>query len=192
MQETKPTPIRNPDPQPQNTNPAADEETLPDMIAQLVPPPEPPAISMLPATPLAKGLCALVVLLLLWFIWRCIQSYRANAYRRAALAELHQAESDAALIAEILRRTALAAYPRVKVAALIGDDWLQFLNAHYPGNAFDGDLGHALLQSPYRTTTTEQTAALSQAVQDWIRQHKVVAPSRHRLGSPRKTVEAAP
>lgn len=169
----------------------AGEETLPDMIAQLVPPPEPPAISMWPATPVAKGLCALLLLLLIFLIWRQIQSYRANAYRRAALDELQHAGGDAARIAEILRRTALAAYPRAKVAALTGEDWLKFLNQHYPDQAFDGDVGRTLLQGPYRKTKTEQTSALVEAAQDWIRQHKVVQPGRHRFGLPQKTAEGA-
>ncbi|WP_078083915.1 DUF4381 domain-containing protein [Microbulbifer mangrovi] len=166
---------------PANTNPAAGEETLSDMIAQLVPPPEPPAISMWPATPLAKGLCALLLLILLFFIWRQIQTYRANAYRRAALAEVRQSEGDAAQIAAILRRTALAAYPREEVAALTGEDWLEFLNQHYPGNAFEGEVGRELLQSPYRKATSHKPDVLVQAAQGWIRQHKVVQPGAGRF-----------
>ena len=190
MQETTP----KPDPQssnPANTNPAAGEETLPDMIAQLVPPPEPPAISMWPATPLAKGLCALLLLLLMFFIWRQIQRYRANAYRRAALSELQQSGSDPAQIAEILRRTALVAYPRAKVAALTGDDWLQFLNQHYPGSAFKGEVGRALLLGPYRKGASEQSGALAKAAQDWIHQHKVVRPRTGRFHAPQNAAEAA-
>ena len=189
MQETKP----NPQPQatnPANTNPAAGEETLPDMIAQLVPPPEPPAISMWPATPAAKGLGALLLLLLLFFIWRRVQSYRANAYRRAALAELQQAGGDAAQIAEILRRTALVAYPRAEVASLTGENWLQFLNQHYAGNAFDGEVGRMLLLSPYRQTATEQSSALAKAARDWVRGHKVTGANTGWLSIPgRKTAE---
>lgn len=190
MQETTP----KPDPQssnPANTNPAAGEETLPDMIAQLVPPPEPPTISLWPATPLAKGLCALLLLLLLFFIWRQIQSYRANRYRRAALAELQQSAGNATQIAEILRRTALVAYPREKVAALTGEDWLQFLNQHYPGTAFAGEVGHALLQSPYQKNATAQSSALGKAAQDWIRQHRVVRPGAGLFHFSRKPAEAA-
>ena len=183
---------REPNPQTENpadTNPSAGEETLPDMIAQLVPPPEPPTVSMWPATPVAKGLGVLILLLLLLFIWRQIQIYRANAYRRAALAELQQAEGDGAKIAEILRRTALAAYPRKKVAALTGDDWLQFLNQHYPDNAFDGEVGRALLESPYRKSATADTRALYEAARDWIRQHKTEKPSAGWLRLPKNVPE---
>lgn len=187
--------VPKPDPQssnPSGTNPAAGEETLPDLIAQLVPPPEPPTISMWPATPLAKGFCVLLLLLFLFFIWRQIQRYRANAYRRAALANLQQSEGDIAQIAEILRRTALAAYPRAQVAALTGEDWLHFLNQHYPKNAFDGEVGRALLQGPYRKGATEHPSALAQAAQDWIQHHKVVQPRTSWRPLTRKTVEAAP
>ena len=179
-----------------NTNPAAGEETLPDMIAQLVPPPEPPPISLWPATPLAKGLCVLLLLLLLFFIWRQIQRYRANAYRRAALAELQQSENNPAQIAEIIRRTALVAYPRETVAALTGDAWLQFLNQHYPGNAFDDEVGRTLLQGPYRKGGSEHSGALARAARDWIRQHKVARPGTDRFQGlqnlPPREPEAAP
>ncbi|HEY8568685.1 DUF4381 domain-containing protein [Microbulbifer sp.] len=175
-----------------NSNAAAGDETLPDMIAQLVPPPQPPAVSMWPATPAAKGLAALLLLLLVFFVWRQIQTYRANAYRRAALAELQQAAEDPAQIAEILRRTALVAYPRTEVAALTGDHWLGFLNQRYPGNGFSGDVGRALLQGPYRKERPAQSGALAQAARDWIRQHKVDHPSSRRFHWPRKTAEAPP
>ncbi|WOX05151.1 DUF4381 domain-containing protein [Microbulbifer pacificus] len=175
-----------------NSTPAAAEETLPDMIAQLVPPPEPPAVSMWPATPAAKSVGALLLLMLLFFVWRRIQTYRANAYRRAALAELQQAADDPARIAEILRRTALVAYPRTQVAALTGDDWLGFLNQHYPGNAFTGEVGRTLLQSPYRKAAPTQSGALAQVARDWIRQHKVERPSFRQFRWPRKNAEAPP
>ena len=197
MQDSQPTPEPPPTPAPTqpgraDTQPAAAEETLPDMLAQLVPPPQPPTVSMWPATPAAKGLTALLVLLLLYLAWRQLQRYIANAYRRAALAELQRAQQDPAQIAEILRRTALAAYPRSQVASLTGDDWLAFLNRHYPGNAFSGDVGCALLQSPYRRTAPAQSDALAQAARDWIRQHRGAPTNSRHLPQRRQTAEAAP
>ncbi|WP_226667567.1 DUF4381 domain-containing protein [Microbulbifer aggregans] len=170
----------------------AGEETLPDMIAQLVPPPEPPAISMWPVTPFAKGLGALLLLLLLFFIWRQLQIYRANAYRRAALAELQQTGDDPAQVAEILRRTALGAYPRTQVAALTGDEWLAFLNQHYPGDAFAGEVGRTLLQSPYARTVPTQSRALAEAARDWIRRHKVTRPTLLASYLSNRAMEASP
>ncbi|WP_418296233.1 DUF4381 domain-containing protein [Microbulbifer sp. SA54] len=194
MQETipkSPPQETGPGENPANTNPAAAEETLPDMLAQLVPPPEPPAVSMWPVTPAAKGLSALLLLLLLLLIWRQIQIYRANAYRRAALAELQQAQDDPAQVAEILRRTALAAYPREQVAGLTGDDWLAFLNQGYPGDAFTGEVGRALLQGPYRKVAPAQSSELARAARDWIRRHRVTRPTLFSSFFPRKVVETA-
>jgi len=69
-------------------------------------------------------LSGLVILLTAAVIHR-----RHNAYRRAALAVLGRADarSDPATISNILKRAALAAYPRDEVAALTGESWLQFL-----------------------------------------------------------------
>ncbi|WGL17649.1 DUF4381 domain-containing protein [Microbulbifer bruguierae] len=176
---------------PANTNPAAGEETLPDILAQLVPPPAPPAVSMWPVTPAAKGLSALLLLLLLLLIWRQIQIYRANAYRRAALAELVKSQDDPAQVAEILRRTALAAYPREQVAGLTGDDWLAFLNQSYPGNAFSGEVGRTLLQAPYRKAAPAQSSELARTARDWIRRHRVTRPTLFSSFLRRNVVEAA-
>ena len=58
--------------------------------------------------------------------WRVWAARRAAAYRRAALRELESATS-VATIAEILKRTALVAYPRTDVASLSGSAWSQWL-----------------------------------------------------------------
>jgi hypothetical protein len=68
-------------------------------------------------------------------IWSRIQHWRRNGYRREALAELRriarQQELDqqtlAYAVATLLKRTALAAFERDKVADLYGKDWAEFL-----------------------------------------------------------------
>ena len=145
------------------------ETTLPDLIAQLAPPPVPQAISLWPQTPLAQALLALLVLLALYLVWRAYRHYRANAYRRAALKALESAGDDPAHIAEVLRRTALAIYPRAQVAGLTGADWLAFLNRQYPRSAFSGEVGATLLRGAYRDCAP--SAALTHAATDWIRHH---------------------
>ncbi|QKX17847.1 DUF4381 domain-containing protein [Microbulbifer sp. YPW1] len=173
MQQHTPPPNENTaQPPAANTNPAASEETLPDMLAQLVPPPEPAAISLWPATPLAQGLAFLLLAGLLYLAWRWLRRYRANAYRRAAEAELGRIADDPAQIAEILRRTALAAYPRQQVAGLTGARWLEFLNRHYPGNGFQGEAGQLLLLAPYQKIASTTVAELADEAKVWIRQHK--------------------
>ncbi len=57
--------------------------------------------------------------------WR---RWRSNAYRRAALREL-QTANNVSQIAEILKRTALSAYPRTQVARLSGEAWCRWLGA---------------------------------------------------------------
>jgi hypothetical protein len=68
-------------------------------------------------------------------IWNRIQHWRRNRYRREALAELRQIDAREKLgqqamayaIARLLKRTALAAYERDRVAHLYGKDWADFL-----------------------------------------------------------------
>ena len=87
------------------------------LIDQLIEPPEPPPVAMTPRTWGWAVLAALLALALAWFGWRAWRRWRANAYRRAALAELAAAGDDPAKIAEIIRRTAIAAWPRERVAS---------------------------------------------------------------------------
>ena len=51
---------------------------------------------------------------------------QGNAYRRAALQSL-QSATDIAEIAQLLKRTALCAFPRTDVTALSGDAWCRWL-----------------------------------------------------------------
>jgi len=146
------------------------ETTLPDLIAQLVPPPVPEAISLWPQTPLAKTLLAILSVFAIYLIWRAFRHYRKNAYRRAALKALRTVQDDPGEIAELLRRTALAVYPRQQVAGLTGADWLAFLNRQYPGDAFNGETGEALLRGAYKKCAPN--AALTAAAHRWIRTHK--------------------
>ncbi|MGO6985758.1 DUF4381 domain-containing protein [Rhizobium leguminosarum] len=83
---------------------------------------------------------ALLVFAALLVTLRRIKRYRANAYRREALTLLegvadklqHPATRPDAIreLAEVLKRTALAAWPRDEVASLSGDGWVRFLDAH--------------------------------------------------------------
>ncbi|XZE52201.1 DUF4381 domain-containing protein [Planctomycetaceae bacterium SH139] len=101
-----------------NSDPAS-LENLRD-IAQ--PPPVswwPPALGwwvLLAAIVIAAGFVAL----------RGWRRRKARAYRRAAVRELESAQSIAE-IAALLKRTALAAYPRSEIASLSGKTWCQWL-----------------------------------------------------------------
>jgi Domain of unknown function (DUF4381) len=118
------------------------------LIEELQQPPEPIPVSMMPQTWGWAGLAALLTALLLWLLWRGWRRWRANAYRRAALAELELAGDDPARIAGVLRRTALAAWPRVEVASLTGEDWPAFLSRTGP-RPLSRKAAETLVAAPY-------------------------------------------
>ncbi|MGI9491634.1 MAG: DUF4381 domain-containing protein, partial [Geminicoccaceae bacterium] len=111
------------------------------------------------------------------FARRWLRHRRANAYRRTALKELDAAGDDPALIASILRRTALAAFPRAKTASLYGADWLAFLDAAYGGAGFRDGPGQAIAKAPY-AKADDQTSVAALAA-EWVRRHR-----REAVGDP--------
>jgi len=151
-----------------------DGKNLVELLDMLEPVPDPTPISLLPQTP---GWIVLGIVLVGALVWgvRLVQSrHRARAYRRAALVELAATGDDAARIAALLRRTALAGFPREQVAGLVGTDWLNFLDQSYGGNGFSGNEGQTLLAAPYQKSTSDP--ALSVLAQDWIRTHRQAIP----------------
>jgi hypothetical protein len=144
------------------------------LIDQLVEPHEPPPVAMTPQTWGWAVLAALLALALVWFGWRAWRRWRANAYRRAALAELAAAGDDPARVAEILRRAALAAWPRERVGSLTGREWLAFLDAT-GGTGFVAGPGAALVEAPYRRGDSP-VPGLGEVAARWVRRHRVEAP----------------
>lgn len=140
--------------------------------------------------PFAWGwwLLAIVLVLLVTALLNFgIKRYRKNAYRRAALKELHIIETlyrqgavnglnfESALV-QVLKRTALTAYPRSQVARLTGETWLQTMDQLAGFKQFDSALGRCLLDQRFAPPTTHldttQAQALLQLTRDWIKQHR--------------------
>ena len=95
--------------------------------------PEPP-----PLWPLAPGiwvLLGLIFLTLLLIAWRWRAARKRNAYRKAGLVLLNNARSTQD-ISVLMKRVALAAFPREAVASLYGDEWAAFLNKTCPRGDF--------------------------------------------------------
>jgi len=136
---------------------------------------QPPPPSWLPQTIGWYVIFALLILLLAWMLWRVWVRWRHNRYRREALRELKQASC--LEIPALLKRTALAAWPREKVAGLSGEPWLKFLDANGDGGSFRNGSGRLLLHVDYRAAnlTPEEERSLRQAANDWIRSHHVRA-----------------
>ncbi|QIE55554.1 DUF4381 domain-containing protein [Pikeienuella piscinae] len=145
-------------------------QSLLELLDKLVEAPEPTPVSWAPQTWGWAALALILLALAAWAVWRAVACYRANAYRRAALAELDRAGDDPALIAEILRRTALKAYPRTDVASLTGERWLRFLDAHAKAGGFAGGAGGAIVEAPYRPVSP--TPGLAALARRWIRTHR--------------------
>ncbi len=148
----------------------AEVRNLVDLLDQLIEPAEPEAVSLMPQTWGWAALGVVVLILAAAAGYRLYRRYRANAYRRDALRELDLAGDDPALIAEVLRRTALAAYPRGEVASLAGDDWLGFLDAQIPEPGFRAGPGRIIATAAYRPSSPEPS--LPGLARRWVRAHR--------------------
>jgi hypothetical protein len=144
--------------------------------------PEP--VSWMPATIGWAVVGAVLSLLLIVAGWRAWRRWKADAYRRAALKELQSLRDglDATpsptatigRVSELLKRTALVAFPRARVAALSGEGWTSFLNETSTGAPFDGRAGRSLRDLEYAPATDGDNAvdALLDAAARWIRGHR--------------------
>lgn len=121
--------------------------------------------------------------LALWLRRRRQRSAAAHAARRelAALEARLARDGDAAAftrdLSRLLRRFALARFPRREVAGLTGEHWLAFLDVHGGGWAFRTGDGRALADGPYRPTADVSTAALAALTRDWIARNARAAPA---------------
>ncbi len=158
-----------------NSNPESSPVNLVELIEKLAEPTEPIPVSMAPQTAGWVVLAAITLTVLILLAWRGYAHRRANAYRRAALAELDACGNDPAKIADILRRTALAAWPRQRVASLAGEDWIAFLDETGGGARFGDGLGKILIAAPYQSASAQAEPKLTKLAADWIRGHRAEA-----------------
>ena len=138
----------------------------------------PAAVSWWPPAPGWWALAALL-LVLCAAAWWTLRRYRASAARRGALRELKQLQQSgdnadtqfAAALNRLLRRYALACFPREQVAGLSGEHWLAFLD-HSGGldQRFQRGPGRQLLNAPYRRQGQVDRPALVELARLWIRQ----------------------
>jgi hypothetical protein len=133
-------------------------------------------------------LFGLAAIFLIYVIVRLWAHRRRNRYRRMALAYLDAMEkailecsAPAGMLVELpalIKRTALACFPRERVAGLSGDAWLEFLDRTYGGTGFVEGPGRLLPMLAYRSsgevsTVSEQDAkALVSLARIWMRKHR--------------------
>ena len=138
--------------------------------------------------PLAPGWWVLIALALigLAFLVRARLKIRARgAARRYALRQLNEIVAEyeerknpvefGVQLSELLRRTMLAYAPRLDVAGLTGDAWLERLDEGLAQPVFTSGPGRQILELPYRRPDAE----LDVADVD-----RLVAAVRHRVATP--------
>ncbi|MEM1110801.1 MAG: DUF4381 domain-containing protein [Pseudomonadota bacterium] len=140
----------------------------------------PGSISWLPQT---AGWAYLGIALLGWIAWRAgqwLKHWHRNRYRREALAEVQRLPTDmpedevVPALNAILKRAALASFPRPQVASLSGVDWIDFLQTQCDRPLFDAAQAALLAQGSYRPYPIDQTTrtALTDAACRWINTHR--------------------
>lgn len=140
----------------------------------------PPPVSAWPPAPGWWILAGLLLLALIAAVWFGLRWWRARAYRRVALRELRELQTqwqqhrdDQKLqiaVNRLLKQVALAAFPRTQVAALHGMNWLQFLDAQLRRPVF-AQPALAGFGDTYSAAAATEPEALVQAAREWIRRH---------------------
>jgi hypothetical protein len=120
---------------------------------------------------------ASVVVILGWWLIRAIRYWQSNSYRREALALLDKVDGSEAELATLIKRVALSAYPRERVASLTGEQWLVFLNRTGSTDAFTTGGGRWLARLAYEpklvaSLSTVELNGLRAAARDWIIRHR--------------------
>jgi Domain of unknown function (DUF4381) len=154
-----------------------------DPVAGLIDIPLPQEVSLWPETWASRIAVVVLLVTAVVAIWRFISYRRANRYRREALAELTRIASApdtvpnelAAQLSLLVRRTALAAFPRQQIAPLNGAAWLAFLDQSSGGTEFSREPGRWLASAPYARTgpNDSQRSELIELTRRWIRGHHV-------------------
>jgi hypothetical protein len=105
-----------------------------------------------------------------WIAWR---RWKAGAYRRAALRELDALSDSAKGIPALLKRVALAAWPRPEVAGLAGERWVAFLRDASP-ESFDEQSADDLLRIGYGAPelVADRQEQLIRSARHWITTHR--------------------
>jgi Ca-activated chloride channel family protein len=154
------------------------EAPQPDPVAGLIDISLPVPIGLWPQTWPLRIVLVMAAAALVSGIWWFIRSWHRNRYRREALAELDRIESatdgaasdTSAALASLVRRTALAAFPREQVASLAGPAWMAFLDRTASTRDFSEGAGQALEVGAYRPAPGDPHA-LAGAARRWIKAH---------------------
>lgn len=152
---------------------------------------QPPAVPWWPPAPGWYWVLGLLALLASIGLVKALLHWQRNRYRREALhlAALQQhhlqdpTTRTAALVAlgELLKRTALTAFPREQTASLTGASWLAFLDrtsGHTGSVPSEIATLETVAYDPRTSTRLNDTQALqlAAAVRDWLANHRMPNP----------------
>lgn len=163
----------NPDP--------ASLDNLHDIVA-------PPPVPWWPPAPGWWIVGAVIAYLVAWGAVRALHAWQQSRYRREALRALRGIEREAASadarpqalrqLGELLKRTALSAWPREQVASLTGHAWWSFLDRTSNMHDFvDTGAGAVIEQAAYDDRAAagvdgRRFTELAISVENWIRRHR--------------------
>lgn len=147
----------------------------------------PDPISTVPSGPGWWFVFGVVLLLCAVMLYRARKKWQANAYRRRATAALTALEKTDGQpcqnwherlqsVPEILRATALHAYPRRAVVAASGEAWRQFLNAATDTPLWSEKTFQVLYAISYKPTSaseisTQEAESVLRAAKAWVTEH---------------------
>jgi len=134
---------------------------------------QPPAPAWTPQTVGWYVLFVVTGLLVIWVVVHQTRKWFANRYRRAALRELDLLPVNE--FSGLLKRTALEAWPRERVASLSGAEWLRFLNEAAGDETFHCPPANRIEELALQpaTLSNEDEHALREVAATWIRRHRV-------------------
>lgn len=147
---------------------------LPQLLELMHPIVMPEPVSRLPATDGWWVLLGWIAAVTLLAAVKGVRRWRRDAYRREALQLIDQvdpaAENAAAAIAAIVKRTALAVYPREEVASRYGAAWAEFLVQSANDDAEVARAAGQIAAAAYRPGIAD--AELRGPARRWIRIHR--------------------
>ena len=158
-----------------------------DPLSQLADIHLPGPVSFWPPAPGWWLLAALLLAAGAWFAWRQFRLWQERqrlqrvlkeldvamaAFRRVEPGEQRNAQGLALLytVNSLLKRVALVRHPEAEVAALTGQDWLDFLDACGGAGEFRSGPGQVLAEGEYRPRFDADADALYATVRRWITQ----------------------
>lgn len=132
-----------------------------------------------PWWPPAAGWYVIFCIAALWIgvtVFKSIATWQRNGYRRQALQELGQIEvGNFSGLSTLLKRVALVAYSRKRVASLIGSDWTTFLTTTCNGVDFESkpanSIGTASCETEPTLCDNHQWNRVKQHAATWISHH---------------------